>query len=50
MKEHEDVRKGSGRRERISNCDFLDVLLDASEDESLETRLSRDNIKAFIYI
>lgn len=30
--------------------DLLDILLDIAEDESLEMRLSKENIKAFILV
>ncbi|WOH06506.1 hypothetical protein DCAR_0625934 [Daucus carota subsp. sativus] len=50
IEEHRDTR-----RKKIENGDdgdadkdLLDILLDISEDESLEIRLSMENIKAFI--
>ncbi|KAL8127575.1 cytochrome P450 93A3-like [Apium graveolens] len=50
IEEHTDVRR---KRKENSNGghaekDLLDILLDISEDESLEIKLSRENIKAFI--
>ncbi|CAN1303640.1 Cytochrome P450 93A3 [Linum perenne] len=45
INEHEEERK----KKKNGGCeDLLDVLLDISEDESSEIRLSRENIKAFI--
>nr|XP_043636479.1 cytochrome P450 93A2-like [Erigeron canadensis] len=44
MKEHEDARK-DGRGE---TTDILSILLDIAEDESMEIKLTRENIKAFI--
>lgn len=49
IEEHEEARKI--RRERGGSetaRDLLDILLDISEDESSEMRLTRGNIKAFI--
>ncbi|KAK1392051.1 hypothetical protein POM88_011107 [Heracleum sosnowskyi] len=40
-------RKEKGNGEDVKKH-LLDILLDISEDESLEIKLSRDNIKAFI--
>ncbi|KAF1001650.1 hypothetical protein AG4045_026962 [Apium graveolens] len=52
IEEHRDTRR---RRRKIENGDdgdadkdLLDILLDISEDASLEIRLSIENIKAFI--
>ncbi|XP_058071332.1 cytochrome P450 93A3-like [Magnolia sinica] len=45
IKKHEKARKmngGDGAK------DILDILLDVSEDESAEVKLTRDNIKAFM--
>ncbi|KAF8396098.1 hypothetical protein HHK36_017710 [Tetracentron sinense] len=49
MKEREEVR----RKKEVGDGgdgvkDLLDILLDISEDENLEMRLTRENIKAFI--
>ncbi|CAN1303646.1 Cytochrome P450 93A3 [Linum perenne] len=47
INEHEEERK----KKKNGGCeDLLDVLLDISEDESSEIRLSRENIKAFILV
>ncbi|KAL5545528.1 hypothetical protein UlMin_005215 [Ulmus minor] len=46
IKEHDEARKEGKGRGDIK--DFLDILLEISEDESSEIRLSRENIKAFI--
>ncbi|KAI3412223.1 uncharacterized protein J3R85_017595 [Psidium guajava] len=49
IKEHEEARKirneGGGSE---AARDLLDILLDISEDESSEMRLTRENIKAFL--
>ncbi|KAL7583529.1 hypothetical protein Lser_V15G42502 [Lactuca serriola] len=45
MKDHEETRK---QKETGEVKDLLDILLDISEDESMEIKLTRDNIKAFI--
>ncbi|KAF8365089.1 hypothetical protein HHK36_032908 [Tetracentron sinense] len=49
MKEREEVR----RKKEVGDGgdgvkDLLDILLDISEDENLEMRLTRENLKAFI--
>nr|XP_043636620.1 cytochrome P450 93A3-like [Erigeron canadensis] len=45
IKEHEEARKlDSG----ASSKDLLDILLDVAEDTSMEIKLTRENIKAFI--
>ncbi|OVA03553.1 Cytochrome P450 [Macleaya cordata] len=51
MEEREDVRKK--KKEKTSDDggkvkDFLDILLDVSEDEKSEIKLTRDNVKAFL--
>nr|XP_043637773.1 cytochrome P450 93A3-like [Erigeron canadensis] len=43
IKEHEEVRKHGGETK-----DLLHILLDIEQDESMEIKLSRENIKAFI--
>ena len=48
IKEHDEARKEGKGRGDIK--DFLDILLEISEDESSEIRLSRENIKAFILV
>lgn len=45
--EHEDARKDGTRSEMK---DLLNILLDISEDESMEIDLTRDNLKAFILV
>ncbi|CAI9301314.1 unnamed protein product [Lactuca saligna] len=45
IKDHEETRKQKGNGEVK---DLLDILLDISEDESMEIKLTRENIKAFI--
>ena len=49
IKEHEEARKEE-KREGDAVKDLLDMLLDISEDESSEFRLTRENIKAFIMV
>nr|XP_043637634.1 cytochrome P450 93A3-like [Erigeron canadensis] len=44
MKEHEDARKQNSGVTK----DLLHILLDVAEDESMEIKLTRENIKAFI--
>ncbi|XP_024980898.1 cytochrome P450 93A3-like [Cynara cardunculus var. scolymus] len=44
MKEHEEARK----QEMGEVKDLLHILLDIAQDESMEIKLSRENIKAFI--
>ncbi|MBA0642882.1 hypothetical protein Goklo_027215 [Gossypium klotzschianum] len=46
IKEHEEARKTNKDDNTVK--DLLDVLLDISQDESSEMRLTRENIKAFI--
>ncbi|XP_058089240.1 cytochrome P450 93A3-like [Magnolia sinica] len=47
IKEHEEQRKMKiGRGDGVK--DILDILLEITEDESAEMKLTRDNIKAFI--
>ncbi|KAI7991152.1 3,9-dihydroxypterocarpan 6A-monooxygenase [Camellia lanceoleosa] len=53
IKEHQDSRK----KKKKENCDgddtvkdLLHILLDISEDENSEIRLSKENIKAFILV
>ncbi|XP_074375462.1 cytochrome P450 93A3-like [Apium graveolens] len=50
IEEHRDVRRNmkENRDGEHVEKDLLDILLDISEDESLEIKLSRENIKAFI--
>ncbi|KAJ9565318.1 hypothetical protein OSB04_001284 [Centaurea solstitialis] len=45
MKEHEEARK---QKKMGEVKDLLHILLDIAEDESMEIKLSRENIKAFI--
>nr|XP_043637685.1 cytochrome P450 93A3-like [Erigeron canadensis] len=44
IKEHEEARKHGG----VEVKDLLHILLDIQQDESMEIKLSRENIKAFI--
>ncbi|GJR32294.1 cytochrome P450 93A3-like protein [Tanacetum coccineum] len=44
MKEHEEARKQKSGGVQ----DLLNILLDVSEDETMEIKLTRENIKAFI--
>ncbi|KAF9664689.1 hypothetical protein SADUNF_Sadunf16G0044400 [Salix dunnii] len=51
IKEHEEVRKikkETGEGDPVK--DLLHILLDISEDDSSEMKLTRDNIKAFILV
>lgn len=50
IEEHEEARKGEkgGRNNGVK--DLLDILLDISEDESSEIRLTKQDIKAFILV
>ncbi|KAJ4822455.1 hypothetical protein Tsubulata_007014 [Turnera subulata] len=54
IKEHEEARminkETGGGDEESGGKDLLDVLLDIAEDESSQTKLTRENIKAFILI
>ncbi|KAL4558110.1 hypothetical protein LXL04_036306 [Taraxacum kok-saghyz] len=43
---HEEARKEKKGKGEVK--DLLDLLLDISEDESMEIKMTRDNIKAFI--
>ncbi|KAK9005833.1 hypothetical protein V6N11_043253 [Hibiscus sabdariffa] len=45
IKEHEEARK---RKDHDTVKDLLHILLDTSEDENSEMKLTRENIKAFI--
>ena len=45
---HEEARKV--KKEKGEVKDLLDLLLDISEDESMEIKMTRDNIKAFILV
>ncbi|KAI3507612.1 hypothetical protein L1887_22601 [Cichorium endivia] len=45
LQEHEEARKQKGTGEVK---DLLNILLDISEDESMEIKLTRENVKAFI--
>ncbi|XVE61226.1 hypothetical protein DITRI_Ditri06bG0022500 [Diplodiscus trichospermus] len=47
IKEHEEARERKKDGDDTAK-DLLDILLDISEDESSEMRLTRENIKAFI--
>ncbi|KAK9026600.1 hypothetical protein V6N11_039435 [Hibiscus sabdariffa] len=47
IKEHEEARK---RKDHDTVKDLLHVLLDTSEDETSDMKLSRENIKAFILV
>ncbi|CAK9159321.1 unnamed protein product [Ilex paraguariensis] len=50
IREHQEARrkkKESGDRSDVVK-DLLDILLDSSEDESTEIKLTKENIKAFI--
>ncbi|XP_023730910.1 cytochrome P450 93A3 [Lactuca sativa] len=46
MEKREEARKQNYEKAEVK--DLLDLLLDISEDENMEIKLSRDNIKAFI--
>lgn len=50
IKEHEEARKeeNGGGDDKVK--DLLDILLDISEDESSEIRLTRPDIKAFVLV
>lgn len=49
MEEHQEARREeNGRSGQVK--DLLDLLLDISEDENQEIRLTRENIKAFILV
>ncbi|KAK7392828.1 hypothetical protein VNO78_21276 [Psophocarpus tetragonolobus] len=49
MKEHEEERKRRKERgEEKKIRDLLDILLDIHEDDNMEMKLSRENVKAFI--
>ncbi|KAJ6968070.1 hypothetical protein NC653_036113 [Populus alba x Populus x berolinensis] len=51
IKEHEEVRKikkETGEGDSVK--DLLDILLDISEDDRSEMKLTRENIKAFILV
>ncbi|KDO40427.1 hypothetical protein CISIN_1g042142mg, partial [Citrus sinensis] len=49
IKEHQEARKINKERGKdYAPMDLLDMLLDISEDESSEIKLTRENIKAFI--
>ncbi|KAI3750208.1 hypothetical protein L2E82_20837 [Cichorium intybus] len=45
MEKHEEARK---RNEKAEVKDLLDLLHDIAEDENMEIKMTRDNIKAFI--
>ena len=46
IKEHQELRKGDGNASK----DLLDILLEISEDESSEFRLTAEHIKAFFMV
>ncbi|CBI29911.3 unnamed protein product, partial [Vitis vinifera] len=48
MREHEEARKKEMGGGGDAAKDVLDILLDISEDQSSEIKLTRENIKAFI--
>ncbi|XP_077253947.1 cytochrome P450 93A3-like [Tasmannia lanceolata] len=51
IKEHEEARKKKRMKKEMGGDgvkDFLDILLDISEDENAEIKLRREDIKAFI--
>ena len=50
MREHEEARKKEMGGEGDAAKDVLDILLEISEDESSEIKLTRENIKAFILV
>lgn len=51
MKEHEEARKIKKTTDAGSEVkDFLNILLNISEDRSSEIKLTRENIKAFILV
>jgi hypothetical protein len=51
IKEHEKVRKKEKDEDGGSAVkDLLHILLDISEDKSSKTRLTRENIKAFLIL
>ena len=47
IEEHEEARK---HNETVEEKDLLDILLDIQQDKSMETKLSRKNIKALIQV
>ncbi|XXG56591.1 hypothetical protein AAC387_Pa03g3966 [Persea americana] len=49
-KEHEQERRIGRKLGVDGDCDkdLVDILLDISEDEKAEMKLTRDNIKAFV--
>ena len=52
IQEHRDVRR-KRKAHGVGSCsekDLLDILLDISEDETMEIKLSIENIKAFILV
>lgn len=48
ISEHEDEKKHKKKNEEVK--DLLDILLKISEDETMEIKLTKDNIKAFILV
>jgi cytochrome P450 len=54
IEEHREVRRTrkllGDDVEAVRVRDFLDILMDISEDETSEFRLTRENIKAFIMV
>lgn len=51
VQEHEEARKKEKERDgAYAVKDLLDIVLDISEDQSAEMRLTRENIKAFILV
>ncbi|CAI9100106.1 OLC1v1037036C1 [Oldenlandia corymbosa var. corymbosa] len=46
--EHEQERMKNKENNKVEVKDLLDILLDISEDENAQIKLSRENIKAFI--
>lgn len=50
IEEHEEARKEEKRGGNNEVKDLLDILLDIAEDESLEIRLTRQDIKAFVLV
>nr|XP_043637593.1 cytochrome P450 93A3-like [Erigeron canadensis] len=47
IKEHEEVRKEIKKKGEVLK-DLLDILLDISENEGMEIKLTREHVKAFI--
>lgn len=48
IREHEEERRKKKDKDEVK--DLLDILLNVSEDDSMELKVSRENIKAFILV